>query len=49
MSPEHTEAILQRVIDYCLSIVNLENRPSDDHIETAEAILKIINQELDKK
>lgn len=48
MQPERTEGALRRVKEYCESIIRLEERPSDENIETAEEVLRIINEELNK-
>ncbi|MEB1806628.1 MAG: hypothetical protein LPK26_04850 [Bacillaceae bacterium] len=44
MNQNRIEEALKKVIEKCESVINLENRPSDDHIELAEEILRIISQ-----
>lgn len=46
MKPEATERALKRVREFCERILGLEGRPSDEAIETAEKVLKIIREEL---
>ncbi|WP_226087453.1 hypothetical protein [Mesobacillus sp. S13] len=46
MQPESTEKALNSVIKFCESIIMLEERQSDETIETAEKVLKIIRKEL---
>jgi hypothetical protein len=46
MQPEAAEKALNRVIKYCESIIRLEERQSDEAIETAEKVLKIIRKEV---
>lgn len=46
MQPESTDKALNSVIKFCESIIKLEERQSDEVIETAEKVLEIIGKEL---
>lgn len=46
MQPESTDKVLISVIKFCESIIKLEERQSDEAIETAEKVLEIIRKEL---
>lgn len=48
MTSDSLELAIQRVRDYCKSIINNKGCPSDDHVEVCEEILKIINETLKK-
>jgi hypothetical protein len=49
MEPKRYGEAIRAVEEYCRGIIALKGRPSDDNIETAEKVLKIIHEELEKK
>jgi C4-type Zn-finger protein len=49
MRLDNIEEVLRRVREYCESLLRLEGRPSDDSIETAKEVLKLINLDVNKK
>lgn len=46
---DNVEKVLQRVIEYCESVLALEERHDDERIKACEEVLKIIRKELESK
>lgn len=49
MNPNNSDLVLKRVIEYGNAIINNENCPSDDHVQTCEEILEIIRECLEQE
>jgi hypothetical protein len=49
MTTDNAQAILDRVISYCESVIRLDNAPYDEEVWTCERIMKIINEEQEKQ